>query len=85
MRNNRQVLKFSKKNSEESQVGEETDSSQTEGESRSKQKSRTKKNNKGGTQTCTRNLKADSLIEEISLPTSLGLTLATVASKAMIE
>ena len=66
-------------------MGEETDSSQTEGESRSKQKLRTKKNNKGGTQICTRNLKADSLIKEISLPTSLGLTPATVASKAMIE
>ena len=59
---------------------EETDSSRTDRESRSKQKPFTKKQSKGGTQTCTRNIEADSLIEEISLPTSLGLTPATVAS-----
>ena len=84
-RNNRQVLKVNKKNLEESRVEEDTEPNQTNRESRSKQKLFTKKQNKGGTQTCTRNIEADGLLEEFSLPVSLGLTPATVASKAMIE
>ena len=84
-RNNRQVLKVNKENLEESVVERKTEPNQTNRESRAKQKPGNKKQSKEGTQTCTRNIEADGLLEECSLPTSLGLTPATVASKAMIE
>ena len=84
-RNNRQVLKVHKENLEESAVEGKTEPNQTNRESRAKQKPCNKKQSKGSTQTCTRNIEADGLLEECSLPTSLGLTPATVASKAMIE
>ena len=84
-RNNRQVLKVNKKNLEESSVEDNTEHNPTNQVSRPKQKPCNTKQSKGSTQTCTRNIEAEGLLEECSLPTSLGLTPATVASKAMIE